>query len=217
MKKNLLIYSLSAGSLLLNAQTNHTEKELELIENPEQAFQFIKQTAKKKNGINGKILTFNEEKHKTPLTKSLFKLEKGAVKTKKDDYEKTTYKVLDKTKTAYYRLSYILIEGEDYTLESIEKLRDNLIDSYKKGTPFSKLASLYSMDTNAKRGGDTGWFTTDGMYADFENTIINSNRDLNTVFTVDNSSKNNYYVAIQTHEPKEISEIKVLRIIEPVE
>lgn len=215
MKKHLLICCLSAISLHLNAQKN-TEKTLETIETQEQASLFIKENSKSRNSLNGKILTFNEEKHKTHLTNALFKLEKGDVKSDRNEFEKTLYKILDKTKTSYYRLSYILIKGKDYTLESINTLRNTLIDSYKKGTPFSKLANEYSMDDNAKRGGDTGWFATGGRYKALENAILNNNYQQDAIFTIDIPSENTYYLAIQTHEPKRISEIKVLRLIEPI-
>ncbi len=215
MKKNLLIYGLSATSLFLNAQTS-TEKTLETIENHEQAFQFIKQNSKHNNKLNGKILTFNEEKHKTRLTQALFQLEKGDVTSERDEYEKTLYKIIDKTKTPYYRLSYIVLDGSQYSMESIDELRNTLIESYKKGTSFSTLANQYSMDDNAQRGGDTGWFTSNSPYADLEMAILNHAHGLDDIFTVNVPAKNKYYVAIQTHEPRELSEIKVLRIVEPI-
>jgi parvulin-like peptidyl-prolyl isomerase len=215
MKKNLLIYGLSAPSLFLTAQTS-TEKTLASIENHEEAFQFIKQNSKRKNRLSGKILTFNEEKHKTSLTHALFQLEKGDMTSERDDYEKTLYKIIDKTKTPYYRLSYIVIDGDAYTMESINTLRETLINSYKKGTPFSTLANQYSMDDNAQRGGDTGWFTKDSAYTDLEKAVLSNPHALEDIFTIDVPAKNKYYVAIQTHEPKEILEIKVLRIVEPI-
>jgi parvulin-like peptidyl-prolyl isomerase len=72
------------------------------------------------------------------------------------------------------------------------------------------------MDGNANRGGDSGWFTKGEMHPDFENEIINNNYSLNAIFTIDVPSKNWYYVVLKTHEPKEISEIKVLKIVEAI-
>ena len=70
------------------------------------------------------------------------------------------------------------------------------------------------MDHNANRGGDTGWFTNDGILTDFENTVISEHHELEAIYTIDVPSKNWYYLVLQSHEPKDISEIKVLKIVE---
>lgn len=211
MKQHLLNLSFLFILITLNAQTS-VEESLQTIENQEQAKAFIKD----KHTLNTKIFTFNEEKHKTQLAKTLFKLDKGGVTSEKDEYEKITYKILDKTKHAYYRVSYILLDGNTYSVESIEKLRKTLIAKYKSGIPFNNLANQYSMDNNANKGGDSGWFTTGDMLPEFEENIKNLH-ELDDIYTFDIPSKNWYYVALQTYAPKEIAEIKVLKIIEPLE
>ena len=70
------------------------------------------------------------------------------------------------------------------------------------------------MDKNATRGGDSGWFSKNNSNSTFETLIIDDNHDLNTVFSLDIPSESGYYVVLKTHEPKNISEIKVLKIVE---
>ncbi|MFD0988492.1 peptidylprolyl isomerase [Mariniflexile jejuense] len=211
MTKNLLFAVLIGTSTILNAQ-NSTEKELEGIETPEQINNYLELKKSKDN----KLITFNEEKHKTILAGELFKLPKGGIKTVTSNFEKTIYKVVEKTKTTYYRASYIYLDGSKYNLTDLNTLRTKLINEYKNGAPFDFLAKRYSMDENANKGGDLGWFTQGELYATFENEIINKNHALNAIFTVDIPENNWYYVVLKTHEPKDISEIKVLKIVEAI-
>lgn len=211
MTKNLLFAVAISISAFLNAQ-NSTEKELEFIETPEQITNYLEL----KNFKENKLITFNEEKHKTIFAKELFGLSKGDIKTVKTNFEKTIYKVVEKTKTTNYRVAYIYLDGTKYSLTDLNTLRTKIINEYKNGAPFDFLAKRYSMDENANKGGDLGWFAQGDMYPDFENEIINGNHSLNAIFTIDIPSKNWYYVVLKTHEPKEISEIKVLKIVEAI-
>lgn len=209
MTKNLLFIAIISVSAFLNAQ-NSTEKELEFIETPEQIDNYLELKKSKEN----KLITFNEEKHKTILAKELFELSKGGIKTVTTNFEKTVYKVVEKTKTTNYRAAYIYLDGTEYSTSDLNSLRTKIINEYKNGAPFDFLASKYSMDENANRGGDLGWFAQGDMHPDFENEIINGNHGLNDIFTLDVPSKNWYYVVLKTHEPTDISEIKVLKIVE---
>ncbi|TBN06840.1 hypothetical protein EYD45_02860 [Hyunsoonleella flava] len=212
MKQHLLTFVFLSVFFQISAQ-DETEAALADIETQEQAKQFIKD----KYAFNSKIFTFNEEKHKSQLAKALFQLEKGNVKTEKAANEKTIYKILEKTTNTYYRVNYIFLDGNTYNLESIDKLRENLIEKHKNGIPFSTLANQYSMDENGKKGGDTGWFTLGSMPTELENAIILDNHGLEDIYSVDIPSKQWYYLVLQSHEPKEISEIKVLKIVEPLD
>ncbi|MEN3322281.1 peptidylprolyl isomerase [Mariniflexile soesokkakense] len=212
MTKNLLFATILSISALLNAQ-NSTEKELELIETPEQIDNYLELKKSKEN----KLITFNEEKHKTILANELFELSTGGIKTVKTNFEKTIYKVVEKTKTTNYRAAYIYLDGTKYSTNDLNTLRTKIINEYKNGAPFDFLASQYSMDENANRGGDLSWFAQGEMHPDFENEIINGNHALNDIFTIDVPSKNWYYVVLKTHEPKNISEIKVLKIVEDLD
>ncbi|WNH10102.1 peptidylprolyl isomerase [Thalassobellus suaedae] len=211
MLKQLLILLLISCSAILKAQ-NTTEKELETIETPEQ----IKSYLETKNSKKNKLITFNEEKHKTRLTKELFKMHVGGTKISENEFEKTYYKIADKTKKIYYRVSYIYLDGTKYKLEKITNLRNLIINKFKNGASFDFLAKQYSMDDNANKGGDSGWFLKGDMHPDFENSIIKDSHEIHDIFTIDIPSKKWYYVILKTYEPKEISEIEVLKIIEQV-
>ncbi|MBP0905315.1 peptidylprolyl isomerase [Mariniflexile gromovii] len=213
MIKHLLFAAILSGSAFLNAQ-NLIENELEFIETPEQISEYL---ALKKSNDN-KLLTFNEEKHKTILAKELLELNTGSMKTVKTSYERIIYKVVEKTKKTYYRVSYIYLDGTKYeNIEHLNNLRSVLINEYKNSNaPFDFLAKRYSMDDHANKGGDTGWFIEGDFEPEFENEIINGNHSFNDVFTVDIPEKNNYYIILKTFEPKDITEIKVLKIVDAI-
>ncbi|WP_298553355.1 peptidylprolyl isomerase [uncultured Algibacter sp.] len=209
MIKQLLILFFVGITSFSTAQTKG-EQALVAIETSEQANLFLKNKPSKEN----KIFTFNEEKHKTDLAKALFKLEIGNVKSIRTERDKTFYKILEKSSKPYYRVSYIVLDGSKYTKESINQLRTALIEKHRNGSPFSFLAKQYSMDQNANRGGDTGWFTNGDVSPDFESAIISEEHSLEDVYTFDIPEKKQYYLILQSHESKDISEIKVLKIVE---
>ena len=165
----------------------------------------------------GKIIVFNKEKHNTRLANELFELSKGSKKTYKTDIDKTHYKVIDKQSIPYYRVSYIYLDGNKKSLDEINTLRSEIIVKYNDGFPFKNLAKRYSMDNNANRGGDLGWFTNGDMAVEFEEAVINSNSNVGDIFTVDIANKNWYYVVLKTYDTKMIEEIKVLKLTEPIE
>ncbi|KAA5821177.1 hypothetical protein FPF71_16875 [Algibacter amylolyticus] len=206
-KKLLLLLLISTA--FVNAQTS-VEKDLEILETTEQAETYLKEKKSKKN----KLITFNEEKHKTILAKELFKLSIGGKKVNDGEFEKTYYKVVNKTKKKYERLSYIYLDGSKYKLEEINTLRDKIIAKYHNGAPFDFLAKQYSMDANAKKGGDLGWFLKEETHPAFETNVFGETHELNDIFKVDVPTENWYYVILKTHEPKEILEIDVLKIVE---
>ncbi|GAA4302137.1 peptidylprolyl isomerase [Aestuariibaculum suncheonense] len=211
MIKKLLTYSLFCFTVSALAQTA-TEDDLIAIESTKQVDSFL-QTKKHKGN---KIVVFNEEKHKTILAKELFSMSRGAVKTKENEFEKTFYKVLEKNKTPYYRVSYIYLDGNKLSESDIINLRSEIIKKYNNGIPFSYLAKQYSMDDYAKKGGDLGWFTEGKMPMIFETEVINGGHGLEDIFSIDIPENNAYYLVLQTHEPKHIAEIKVLKIVEAI-
>jgi len=209
MFKNLLIIFFISTTSFLTAQTS-TEEELQILETPEQVESYLES----KNSNKNKLITFNEEKHKTILAKELFKLRIGGTRVNENEFEKTFYKVIQKTTSTYHRVAYIYLDGSKYSLTDINTLRDKIIAQYRDGAPFDFLAKQYSMDKNANKGGDLGWFLKSDMHSDFENEVVNENHELNAVFTIDIPSESRYYVVLKTHKPKDISEIEVLKIID---
>lgn len=194
---------------VLHAQPS-IEKELKDIDNPEQADAFIKSNKTTKN----KLITFNEEKHQTVLAKSLFKKNVGSTEVVEREFEKTYYKVVSKTTNTYNRVSYIYLDGSKYNMNDLNALRSQIMANYKDGAPFDFLAKRYSMDGGAEKGGDTGWFTKGKLDTALEKSLTNNSYALNDLYTVDLPETKRYYVVLKTHEPKEISELQVLKITE---
>ena len=192
---------------------DYTKRELEYIQNPNEAAEFLEANKNKGN----KVIVFNEEKHKTGLAKALFELDENAIKEVETRNRKTYYKVIEKSKITHYRVSYVFLDESELDISEINKLQRHIISEYKLGMPFKNLAQKYSMDENANRGGDSGWFAKGVSHPDFENGIIDGNHFINDIFTLEVPSKQSHYVILQTHEPTDIAEIKVLRILEPIQ
>jgi parvulin-like peptidyl-prolyl isomerase len=212
MHKQLLVLIFIGFTSVLTAQTS-TEAELQILKTPKQIENYLEIKNSKKN----KLITFNEEKHKTILAKNLFKLHVGATKVNEGEFEKTFYKVINKSKNTYHRVAYIYLDASKYSIPEINNLREKIIAQYNNGASFDFLAKQYSMDSNANKGGDSGWFLKGDMHSDFENEVLNENHSLNDIFTIDIPSEKWYYVVLKTHEAKEISEIDVLKIVEAKE
>lgn len=210
MRNLLLSLSILALSNYELVAQNSTEKELELVHNKEEAQHYLDSNVSKKN----KFIVFNEEKHKTILAKELFDLSVGGTKVNENEFEKTFYKIIEKNEIPYYRVSYILLDANKYPTNELNILRDNIIYKYHNGAPFDFLAKQYSTDNNATRGGDSGWFTAGDYYYDFEDAIVADNHALNAIFTLDFTENSKYYIILKTYEPKNISEIKVLKVQE---
>ncbi|MGJ5641001.1 peptidylprolyl isomerase [Formosa sp. S-31] len=213
MLKHILFTGAVSASLFCYAQQDIISP-LDTITNTEQAKRFIKSN----KGFKGKIFTFNVEQHDTNMAKDLFKLSKGNSKVYENEFEKTTYKVIEKEDVMYYRVHYIFINSEGFTDYELKRYKQTIFSKFNQGIPFKNLIQQYSMDKNIRRGGDTGWFTAGTMPAEFEEEVIHNNKNhyINKLFTVDISSKKWHYVILKTEEPKPIEEIKVLKITEAI-
>jgi len=209
MKKCLILLLIFSSSLTISAQTRY-KKELDSVTSVEIAQRFINS----KEGRNNKIITFNEEKHKTRLSQELLKLSNGGHKVVKKGGENIHYKIIEKNEIIYYRVSYIFLDGKEFSISSIEKLRTQIIAKHKRGVLFKDLATQYSMDSNKTRGGDSGWFTYGEMLPEFEQQVMNDNHQIDDIFTVNVESNQWYYVVKKTHDKKSITEIKALRVVE---
>lgn len=205
----LLLVLLSISTL--SGQTDF-ETQLDSIKDETQATAFIELNKSKK----GQIITFNKEKHNTTFAQDLFKLGNGGKKVFKTDAEQTYYKVIEKNDVPHYRVGYIFLDGSKKSMEEITKSRADIISKYQEGFQFKDLAKRYSMDDNANRGGDLGWFRIGDLYPDFEQAIVNNSYAINDIFEVDIPEKQWYYVVLKTHNPKVIEEIKVLKVTEPI-
>ena len=211
MLKNLLVL-LACFSTAFCLSQNDFESELDSIQTLDEAKIFVQ----KNKSLKGKVITFNKEKHHTKIADELFKLGKGSKKVYKTDVKKTYYKVIDKNEIPYQKVSYIFFDGTKKSMDEINILRQNIILKYKNGFRFEDLAKHYSMDNNAKRGGDLGWVTEGDLHPDFEAQVLNQSHNVNDIFTVDIPEQEWYYVILKTEDTKYIEEIKVLKVIETV-
>lgn len=209
MQKTILLLFLILTASPIFSQRK-LKKELDSITTTERAEEFIRS---KKNRAN-KIITFNEEKHKTRLAKEILKMGKGGSKVIKNEIENIHYKVIEKNKIVYHRVSYIRLDGAKMSITDIDKLRPQLISKIKQGVPFKDLALKYSMDSNKKQGGDSGWITNGDMLPEFEEKVMNDSYGVDDVFKVNVESNKWYYVVQKTHDKKSITEVKVLKVVE---
>ncbi|MGJ8594104.1 MAG: peptidylprolyl isomerase [Aquaticitalea sp.] len=208
MLKQLLFTSLFVSSMCITAQNNF-EKELDSIQDESQAAKFI-ETHKANKGM---LYVFNKEKHKTQLAKDLFKIGKGGSKVVTSEIDKTHYKVIDKYEIPYHRYSYVYLDGRDKSDSDMKALQNKIVSKYNNGFRIKDLAKMYSMDANANRGGDLGWFTQGKSTTELEETIINENGGKD-IFTLEFPDKQAYYVVVRTQPTKFIEEIKVLQVTE---
>ena len=208
MLKHLLYTALFLTSLVSTAQ-NSFETELDSINDETQATKFIE--THKSN--QGQLFVFNKEKHKTQLAKDLFKIGKGGSKVVSNEMAKTHYKIIDKYEIPYHRYSYVYLDGRDKSDSEMKQLQTKIISKYNEGFKFKDLAKRFSMDVNANRGGDLGWFTKDKSTTELQDAILNEN-DGKDIFTLEFPDKQAYYVVVRTYPAKLIEEIKVLQVTE---
>lgn len=192
-----------------NAQ-KRLKKELDSVTTTERAQEFLDTHNNRKN----KLITFNEEKHKTRLAQELLKMNRGASKVVKGEIERVHYKIIEKNRVPHFRVSFIFLDGKIMPLAEINQVRSKIISQYKNGASFSKLAKAYSMDRSAKQGGDLGWTEFEKLHPEFEAALTDSSKSIDDIYTIDMTGEQNYYVVLKTHEPKDIIEIKVLKVVE---
>ena len=185
------------------------KKELDTITTVAQAEKFLETKKSKK----AKILIFNEEKHKTKLATKLLSTSVGSTEVVKTEFNVTHYKVVDRTDDRHYRLSYIYFDGNKIEASKIVEYKNNILKSYEDGVRFDDLAKRYSMDRNAKRGGDSGWLKEGSMPIEVENEAFNLEHKLGEIYTVRIPEPNGFYVILKTERIKKIKEIKVLKVI----
>lgn len=203
------IIFLMFSCLVSYSQEENLEIEIDSINTIDRAEIFTK------TNRNASIIIFNKEKHNTVLSRDLFERPLFGKKVYENNIEKTTYKILDRYEVPYYRLSYIFLDGASLSKNDIDSKRKSIINQYNAGIPFADLASQYSMDQNAKRGGDLGWVTHGDLAKEFEEKVL-GNQQVNEIYTVDIPERNWYYVILPTHQPKLIEEIKVLKFTQAV-
>ena len=92
-----------------------TKRELEYTQNPDEAAEFLEFNKSKGN----KVITFNEEKHKSALAQELFELKENTIKEVETGKRKFYYKVIEKTKVMHYRVGYVFLNGSKMDVSEI--------------------------------------------------------------------------------------------------
>lgn len=196
------------SALLSFSQTDikQLKKDLSLVTSIESAKQFKKNHPELKTNI----YTYNEEKHNNSLSKKLFSKTVGATLETEEQSASTLYKIIDISPTLHYRASYIYLDGKKMNEATIDSLRKVIMTKMEKGTKFSYLAGTYSMDRNARTGGDLGWFTEKKMFPEFVASL--QKNKANTVYHLDFPETKRYYTINKTYDQKEIRLLQVLKI-----
>ena len=169
---------------------------------------------KSNKALNGKLLTFNKEKHKTTLASELFDISRGGKKTYTNEIGSTTYKVLDKNDVPHYRASIILFDTKKRSAAEINELYPILINAYNSGNrSFEDLAKVYSKGRSSKTGGDLGWLKSGQKSEAFEAAINKQTKG--DIFYFEDPSNSKKYIILKTEDWTSIEEITILKINEP--
>ena len=211
MLKNLLI----STALLLTSTIVIAQKDFEKSLDSLQTLDDVNLFFKKNKTIKGKVIVFNEEKHKTRMAEDIIKMSIGSKKYFKDAPQKTYYKVIEKNEIPYYRVSCVYLDSNKKSISDINSIRNQVISKYHDGYRFTDLAKQFSMDNTAKQGGDLGWFTNGDLHPEFEIPVIEGNHTKGDIFTIDIPEINAYYVVLVTQDKRLIKESKVLKVTEP--
>lgn len=182
-------------------------RELDSILNIDQAEMYLANNPSK----GSKLISFNEEKHKTTLAKELFERGRSTVES---DFKITHYKVVESNNNLHYRFSYIVFNGENMSKSEIFTLRSQIMTKFENGMPFNKLAMQYSEDSNARRGGDSGWLKQGTLHPKIEDFVITSPMSIGNLATFDIPENHMHYLILKTHDIKYIKEIKALKIVD---
>tara|TARA_R110000751_G_C13755548_1_gene478719 strand:+ start:143 stop:781 length:639 start_codon:yes stop_codon:yes gene_type:complete len=210
MLKNLLITALLFSTSIAFAQKDF-EKSLDSIQTLDDVTIFFK----KNKTVKGKVIVFNEEKHKTRMAEDILNMSLGSKKYFKDAPQKTFYKVIEKNEIPYYRVSCVYLDSGKKSIKDINIIRNQIIAKHQEGYRFTDLAKQFSMDNTAKQGGDLGWFTNGDLHPQFEIPVIEGSHNKGDIFTIDIPDINAYYVVLITENKRLIKESKVLKVTEP--
>lgn len=204
----LLILSIFATSSVSGQLVEKTRSVLATIQTIEQANAYL--TAA--NAPTGEIFVLRSTTDTTAYDRELIALKPGDIMEFDSDDKKTHffYKSLAATPLTAFRVKYIYLDQRKLSVRQIDSLRTIILNRLKKGDPFELLAQTYSMDGNAKKGGDIGWFPEGMMVGTFETQI--KNHKLGDVYTVDIPAQQWYYIVKNTHAPRVDQETTLIYI-----
>ncbi|MBL7842960.1 MAG: peptidylprolyl isomerase [Cyclobacteriaceae bacterium] len=117
-----------------------------------------------------------------------------------NDRNKTfIFKILQFEDIELLRVQYIYFNNNEIDIHRIDSLRQLILNKLNGGESFDNLAKMYSMDGNAKNGGDLGWFEEGMMMNEFEDAIRKN--DFGEIFKVDIPSEKWYYIVKNSYKP----------------
>jgi parvulin-like peptidyl-prolyl isomerase len=204
------LWAIIVMPLNTHAQVNTGElrRLLGKVKNEEDAISFMRTH----QDIPAELRTVDPRSDSTALTKAIFSHHEGEIVSFKlpESSITTLFKILKIEKIETNRVQYIFLDNEKTSMRKIDSLRALIMKRLKSGEPFEKLAEQYSMDSNAKRGGDLGWFDEGVMVKQFQNAV--RKHRVGEFFKVDVNDEQWYYVVKKTHEPREVKKARVLFI-----
>lgn len=149
------------------------------------------------------LFEISSDKDTSAITKPLFSKEIGFIFT----IDKLVYKILAIDSQKVFRVSYIYIDGNNFSQIIVDSIRNVIITKYKSGVPFVNLVTEFTMGGNPT--GDTFWFKEQMMMPEFEKMVKSHKKG--DIFTVDIPSKKWFYVALKTFEDKFIYKVVLLK------
>lgn len=187
---------LIALSLLMVIDLAQVRKDLQSITTQQQAKAYLS-----RSGLKGKIMELDEVKDSSAVAIKLFKVKTGDVIEQATSDKSTTYlyKLLSASESEVDRVQYIFFDVNKLTKKKIDSLRSVITKKLKAGDAFTALAKQYSMDQNARRGGDSGWFDKDLFVAGFVSAVRSHTKGDD--FLVDLPAQKWYYVVHKSHNP----------------
>jgi hypothetical protein len=117
-------------------------------------------------------------------------------------------KVIKKEKQEFCRLSYILVQRKSMSSKELDKLQNEIISKYDRGSTILELVTEYNQDGNST--GELDWFSKGMMVPEFEKEVWN--KDKGEVFKVNIPDRNWYYVVFKTHSNQTFDVSKCVKI-----
>lgn len=204
-----LIYSFLLFSIIftINAQRGLFNQSYEAM-----AKDFnIKESQLQKHKSQGRVVIYNEKKHKTRLARTQLKTKKGKTKTIDKGFYKTQYETLSKQSITHYRVRYIFVDKTKFELEEDYRAYILRIKKLLNHNAFESVAMQYSMDFRKNNGGDSGWFKKGKTHPIFFKEATNTAKLADEVFEFEIPEINAYYFVKKTHAKKDIREVMVLQ------
>ncbi|NBC56850.1 MAG: hypothetical protein GVY05_00990 [Bacteroidetes bacterium] len=195
----LFCISLNAQRNLFNQRYDEISKDFNIDGNELKAYQ-----------NQGKLIIFNEEKHKTKLAKKLLKSRRGKTRTIKRAYYNLEYEVIGKEKIPHYRVRYIFIDKNKFETNEAFNAYLKKIRSLLDDVTFKSIAMQYSMDYQQNVGGDSGWFKQGKTQPEFFKKATASNKLADEIFEFEVPEINAYYFVKKTHSKQDIKEVLVV-------